>query len=339
MIEYEKAGCPEFTTLRAANGNYYHQMGNYRLYLGETQLLPVNRSYVADRNGDRNCRYESGSYRKDPLIHERVDNSFSIVSPEQLVQVYGKPYLYLVDNQNVHFLSSSSYQDERVSIHAKDVLDITQSALGQEGLEYKLGIFGSHRVGLEGVDSDIDLVMWTDFASREILIDLVSKGLHQYGYLSSGEQGKDVKYAAKYSRRFDVSDLAGWYLAKKRNRFVDPQGVSVSLQCLNTDYDYNVVGNFFEVANSDWSQEEVDMECEIIDSQASYNFPKYWYLDIGAERIPAVSLSWMHQGMGDDSGEQFGRRYRLRAAMLRTEKGKIAYLRDSNHYIIPQSLL
>jgi len=337
MVEYEKANYPEFSIIRTPRGNYYHQMGNYTLTLGEARLIPVNRSYIVDRNGDRNCIHESGRYKKQALIHERVDRSSFIINPETLVEIYGKPYLYLVDNQHT-FFSSSDHNSKRISAYAREVLELTRSALDQDNLAYTLGIFGSHRVGLGGIDSDVDLVMWLDSDLRETAINLVGRELKKHGYLSSEKQGKDVEYAARYARRFGVSNLAGWYLAKKRNRFVDSRGISVSIQCPSIEFDHRVISEFFEGMNQEWEHTEVTLDCEVVNAEASYNFPKYWYLDTGNESIPAVSFSWMHQGMGDD-GERYGGRYRLRAILLRTGVGKIAYLRDSSHFIIPRSLL
>jgi len=334
---YRQSLQPEFSVLKVSTGNFYHQMGNYYLLRERKRLTPVNRSYVIDVNGNRRCEWETKAYHKNPLIHERVTKKNQLINPETLVNIYGKPYLYIADNDCVWF-SSTEIGDKRISAYAREILDESREGLERLSVSYMIGIYGSHRIGLNSIGSDIDLALWTVWENRGDVIKTVTESLRNREFLTSGEQGKDIEYAARYAKRFGVSNLAGWYLAKKRIRFIDSHGLSVSLQCLNTELNNEQISSFFRSIDEEWVAEEIDTQCEVVSSKTSYNFPKVWNLQIGGDILSAVSLSWMHQGMGDDNGE-FGNRYRLRASLVHTEEGEFIYLRDHSHFIIPANLL
>ena len=131
-----------------------------------------------------------------------------------------------------------------------------------------------------------------------------------------------------------AASLIGTIVLKADSHRYDPHGISVSFQFLMRDHNHQVVEDFFILLNREHDVREVDTQCSVISSVASYNFPKYWLLEVGGELVRAISFSWMHQGMGEK-----GKQHRLRASLVRGDTNVYAYLRDSEHYLIPKDLV
>jgi len=340
MTYYEKTERPTFSGLKSERGYFYHQSGDYSISLDDGKsVVPVNRSYSPFINGGRSSKFEPELYRKDLVVHERAEEK-PLVDEELLVDIYGKPLLFIDGKSIVREFNPVNLDDERVSLQAKRLITEMRNMLLKAGIdfEYRLGIFGSHRVGLSGVDSDMDLIAWVHSEFRGIFLDEITKLWCSRGYTASSELARNDEDALRYAKRFGVPISAGYYLAEKRTRFITSEGVSVSLQVLCPEVESEIVREIFSGLEDEWEQEDFVGDIEIINSGMSFNFPKIWQVVRGGLVTPVISFSWMHQGMGCDSGI-YGSKYLLKASLVHSEGGDFFYLRDSGHYILPSKLL
>lgn len=339
MIEYQIASHLEFSALKNPMGNFYHQMGNYELLYDGCLYIPINRSYVPIHDGDRRNGVDPHSYKKSVLIHEKTPDTANLIQDEKLIDLYRKPLLFLNQGEIEAWYPPTDLEDPRLSPHVTQTIDMIREGLLRLGFDgdYQIGVYGSHRVGLHGVDSDMDLVGWTDAESRELFTNQVLEVLRQNKFQSTKDSGRDEEYAARYAQRFQISRNGGRYLAERRNRLVSPDGIPASWQCLTNETDHQTVKGFWEGIGSEWRTEEVDLHCRVGSTKMAYNYPKVWSLQVDGQDIKALSFSWMHQGMADDH-HQYGDIYRFKGAKVENESGTYLYLRDNTHYLLPQSL-
>lgn len=340
MIEYKETNLPELSAIRAPNCTFYHLKGAYQLDEEGKILLPVNRSYTPDANGDREYKQANLRYRKNKLIHEEAKWGSALEDNELLVDVYGKPLLFLQDNGGLMWYSSHYEDNPAASSASRKLADKVKDGLLNSGFtdKYTLGVYGSHEMSLNGVDSDLDLIAWVKWDDKEEFVACVASVLKRSGYCSSKETGKDAEYAARYAKRFNIPILAGWYLASKRMRWTSSDGVSTSLQCLNSGYDHIVSRRFLKGVNELKESEEVVCDCEVVSASSTYNFPKVWQVEVGGKICDVISFSWAHQGMGDDNG-CFGNRYLFKGLRITNNHGQFLYLRGEDHYLLPKDLL
>lgn len=340
MTHYEKTERPTFSGLKSQKGYFYHQSGDYGITLDDGKsVVPINRSYSPFVNGGRSSKFEAELYRKDLVVHERAEEKV-LVDEELLVDIYGKPLLFIDSKSIAAEFNPANIDDDRVSPQARKLITETRDLLLRAGFafDYQLGVFGSHRVGLNGVDSDMDLIAWVSPEFRRAFLDEITHQWEAKGYKTSSELVRNDEDALRYAKRFGVSISAGYYLAEKRTRFMTPEGVSVSLQVLCPEVESETVRGILSGIEGEWEQEDFLGNIEIIDSNMSFNFPKIWQVSNGGLMMPVISFSWMHQGMGCDGGI-YGSKYQLKASLVHSEGGDFFYLRDTGHYILPSKLL
>jgi len=339
MIEYENINYSELSVARITDGRIYHLMGSYCLKDGNRVVFPVNRSYCSDVSGDR-LSGEVGICRKDKLIHEKVNPNAPLKDAELLVEIYNKPLLFVENTSGITWYSLNCDSNQVISPVSMEMVDKIREGLLRAGFayDYRIGVYGSHQVGLNGVDSDIDLIAWVDCELRSEFLRGISEIFHQVGCRSSEEIGKDAEYAVRYANRLKVPLSAGFYLASKRIRWINPNGVSFSLQCLNLHYNHEFARRFIEGINEPWKSKEITCLCRVVSADNSYNFPKIWQLEIDGHQLRAISFSWTHQGMGDDDGE-FRGEYLFKGAKITCQYGEFLFLRGEDHYLLPQKLL
>lgn len=340
MTNYEKTERPTFSGLKSQRGYFYHQSGDYGITLNDGRsALPINRSYSPFINGGRSSEFETELYRKDLVVHERAEGKM-LVDEELLVDIYGKSLLFIDGKSIIDEFDPASIDGERVSPQARKLITETRDLLLKAGFvfEYKLGVFGSHRVGLSGVDSDMDLIAWVHPEFRSAFLSEVSHQWEAKGYKTSNELVRNDEDALRYAKRFGISISAGYYLAEKRTRFVTPEGVSISLQVLSPEIESEIVRKILSGVEGEWEQEDFTGDVEVVDPNMSFNFPKVWQVSTRGVVMPVISFSWMHQGMGCDGGI-YGDKYLLKASLVHSESGDFFYLRDAGHYILPSKLL
>lgn len=339
-LQYSPSKISELSTIEDTQSQiYYHFKGNYSLNKDDNKLLPINRSYSADPLGDR-TNSEGIKYNKDKLIHEEVNPNSLIKNVETLINIYGKKYLYIQENESMDYHLTVETNDN-ISNKTRYMLSEIKDGLNSQGFDnqYILGVFGSHQIGLTNHTSDIDLLVWTSWEKRPEIIKEIKKTLEEKMSMKSTlELGMNKKYAETYSKRMNISLEAGHYVANQRNRWIAIDGTPVSLQCLNNNFNHLITKGFFEGLNEDWEIEDFSEECNILSVENSYNLPRTWQLEIGGEKIDAVSLSWTHQGMGDieDKNEE---KHIVKAKLVRSNKGLFIFLRDPEDYILPKKFL
>ncbi len=340
MIEYEVSSHPELSAIRNLSGDIYHFKGLYRLITSIGAVLPVNRSYSPDAQGNRGNIHFPSLYRRNRLIHEEAAFSSQIQVNELLMNIYHKPLLFLQDNPELTWYSSHFESNDFLSSGSDKLATNIKNNMLRSGFnhEYQLGVFGSNQPGLNSVDSDMDLIAWVSILNKSEFLDKIHKTFREMGYKTTKETGKDVEYAAHYSRKFQIPIQAGCYLADKRMRWISSEGVPTSLQCINSDYNHTPAKKFLQGIDKDWESSDIVSECRVISADDSYNFPKVWKLALGHNIIDAISFSWSHQGMGDD-GAKFGHRYLFKGAKITGDHDDFLYLRDSNDYLLPMNLL
>lgn len=340
MTYYEKTERPTFSGLKSERGYFYHQSGDYSITLNDGRsALPINRSYSPFVNGGRSSKFEGELYRKDLVVHERAEGK-ALVDEELLIDIYGKPLLFIDDKNISAEYNPANIDDERVSPQARKLITEARDLLLKAGFdfEYQLGVFGSHRVSLSGVDSDMDLIAWVRPEFRNIFLSEVSRQWEAKGYQASSELVRNDEDALRYAKRFGISISAGYYLAEKRTRFVTPEGVSVSLQVLCPEVDSETVRKILSGIEGEWDQEDFVGDVEVVDPNMAFNFPKVWHVSTGGIVVPVISFSWMHQGMGCDGGI-YGDKYQLKGSLVHAEAEDFLYLRGAEHYILPSKLL
>lgn len=338
LIECKPSLYPEFSSFKY-RGVFYHQTGSYNLNLDGKYLVPVNRSYSPISSGNRQNSVDNSCYKKDVLIHERAGGSaFLFPNEEMLIDVYRQKLLYLVPLNEIVWLDARQI-DERVSPQAKKLLGETEEMFDRHhfSIPHQLGVFGSHRVGLNKIDSDLDVITWVCLDDRDYFVKTIINFWREMDYRTAEEAGKSDEVAFRYARRFGLPDRVGYYLANKRLRFLTPEGISVSLQCLTNIDEHRVIARFLEGIRDPWNEEEVNLECRVTMGEAAYNFPKTWRVEVKGQPFSVISFSWMHQGMGDDFRDY--ENYVLKAAKITNNKGTFFYLRDNSHYLIPKGLL
>lgn len=340
MTEYEISPFPEFSAIKSPNGNIYHLKGAYRLHTQQGSILPVNRSYSLDENGNRVSGIDRKIYRRNRLIHEDVSRNSFVEIGELLIDVYNKPLLFLQDNQEYVWYSTYYESNTAISSASKRLANGIKEKLLKADFagDYNLGVYGSHQAGLNSVDSDLDLIAWVKPTQKTDFLDLVNETFISSGYVTTKETGKDAEYAVHYSRKFNIPVLAGRYLANKRMRWISPEGVSTSLQCLNIDHNDTPIRDFLSGMHQDWKIEEVVSECQVLSAADCYNFPKTWDLVMGDKHLNAISFSWAHQGMGDDN-HVFGDTYLFRGTKVTVNHGDFLFMQNNDHYLIPIDLL
>jgi hypothetical protein len=348
MIEYVPAADPEFTAHEDSRGTIYHQRGEYVLNSEEAVLLPVNRSYRPLEPGSTLTKNRLTAYQRDRLIHDTIPEPADLIGKERLVQILGKSLLFLeINNANelVNSYSSKAEHNNQASDESKRILEIIANGLDKRGVQIELGVHGSHAVGLNGVDSDLDLIAWSNRDAREDSIDAINDTLCSSGYTDANTTRKFDEYAMRIANLTGLPLVAGAYLAKQRHRWMGPNGVSTSLQCLHADYDHETVQDFLnEVLSGAHENTGVveDIPVEIIGQSEPFNYPRLWTVSTNHKQSRLISFNMVHQSMGSDgrNANNSDGQYLLKASHLTLENGGDIYLmEDSSHYLLPAEVL
>ncbi len=348
MIEYVPAADPEFTAHEDSRGTIYHQRGEYALSSEEAVLLPVNRSYRPLEPDSTLTKNRLTAYQRDRLIHDTIPEPVDLIGKERLVQILGKSLLFLeIDNANelVNSYSSKAEHNNQASDESKRILEIIVNGLDKQGVQIELGVHGSHAVGLNGVDSDLDLIAWSNRGAREDSIDVINDTLCSSGYTDANTTRKFDEYAMRIANLTGLPLVAGAYLANQRHRWMSPNGVSTSLQCLHADYDHETAQNILNVALS-CAHENTgvveDIPVEIIGQSEPFNYPRLWTVLANHKQSRLISFNMVHQSMGSDgrNANNSGGQYLLKASRLTLENGGDIYLmKDNSHYLLPAEVL
>lgn len=355
--EYSYRSAPLTDALAALeldSGGIYHQLTPGEVNLrGDNQssgisLAAVNRSYSPNSTGNRlfvGITRQPQKFAKDKLIHENVPSAATITADEYVLNLAGRDFLYLNAAKVVSTYSSLAEHSRRSDI-AQGLLASLNENLEASSKDYSLGVYGSHQLGLNSVDSDLDLVAAITEDSRTEFLQQLAASLANLGFRNTNSGDKLWEYAQRYSRRLSVPLAAGAYLARKRHRWSNSQGLDLSLQLLNSNAWPGPLENFWNIWNEPWKTEAVETKVQVIDSRGAYNFPRSWLLTLSGKTIPAISFCWAHQGMGTsavahatdsaNSSEEFT----FKGVLIRSSNGReFAFLRDPQHFLLPSNLL
>jgi hypothetical protein len=323
----------ELSLIRHFSGVLYHLAGNYSLTINDKEYFPVNRSYVPDTCGDRRC--DCGIFSKSKVIHDQIDINTGLLSGEKLINIFGSNYLYLQ-------VDKCDFCDSRKPNISNDVIfnkvfKGIKTAIFKNKIDMSvdIGVSGSYLAGLNNILSDIDLITWVDWDCKSQVSSVIEGTLVNFGFKPVSKTPANNKYIDRYSDRFKISKSAGSYLADKRFRWVDPNGKSVSLQLFNKKYNYSKLGKFFNMLGENYKEEEVSLTCKTIESSLSYNMPKIWVVEVDGSPYDVFSLSWMHQGMGEEND---GSEKNIKAKKITFDKQVFFVLSGTEHYILPKNL-
>lgn len=348
MIEYAPAANPEFTAHEDDHGTIYHQRGEYVLNSEESVLIPVNRSYRPLEPGSALTKNPLTAYQRDKLIHDTIPEPVDLIGRERLVQILGKSLLFLeIDNASelVNRYTSKAEHNNQASDESKRVLEIIVNGLDKRGVKIELGAHGSHAVGLNGVDSDLDLIAWSNRDAREDSIEAINDTLCATGYTDANTTRKFDEYATRIANLTGLPLVAGVYLAKQRHRWMSPNGVSTSLQCLHSDYDHDTAQSILNASlNGTHVSTGVveDIPVEIIGQSEPFNYPRLWTVSANRQQSRLISFNMVHQSMGSDgrSANNLSGEYLLKASRLTLDNGDDVYLmKDNSHYLLPAEVL
>lgn len=353
-----------FESLRSNSGGVFQRMGYYRLDIEGSWLMPVNFNYRRCENGNRcNPRRTNDHYEKVGLNHESAGKNVrfaSLVTGElqsasTLFSIFGKEYLYLQGGQvteeipaseSDRFTRLNAYWDssERSAI-ASNLVESIQESLARQGIinasDIQLGVFGSHQMGLNGVDSDMDLVAMHSQQLRSQSIIALDAALNSLGFINSAESGRNLEHAQRYAARLGLGINAGLYLAERRRRYSLNNQLDLSIQIL-PDIPYPAwLEGLISAASGMWDATEIKSTCQVVNAAGAYNFPRFWEVKLGQETLPVISFSWFHQGMGTD--DHFTVQPPLESCMLygqrvETNSGNFILLQEQNHYLLPSRI-
>lgn len=341
MQQYVTAAQPEFSALCLDDGTIYHQRGEYYL-VDDSIYLPVNRSYAKVQPGSS---VSPDTYKPDKLINDSVQDSDEIRYLERRLAVLGKTLLFLEleSEDQVELVVPSKYHDNPLaSAASKRILEIVENAAGSNS-ELQFGIHGSHAVGLNGVDSDMDLIAWTDEETRQKSLKQIDAILSKIGFQDANQTPIFEHYVMRLKNLTKFSRTACEFLASQRNRWISPDGVSTSLQLLDSRYDHSLAKSIIEKSLSGEAefQERVTTIPVEIESAHSFNYPRIWKAFVGDSECYIISFNMVHQGMGAPTlknGERSGAQV-MTAARFGLEDGTAVYiLQEDSDFILPEKI-
>lgn len=347
MISYEITSHPEFSAIQIQDGTIYHQRGEYLLN-GETTYIPVNRSYRPALY-EENCPVvQRDSYVYDKLINDSITEEDKLYSTEQRLKILGKSLLVIALGPEFkpRYVFSSRYNTQNlfISMPARKVLDKLSEDFGRHGYDIPLGVHGSHGVGLNGVDSDMDLIAWAPAEDRHNYLQAINNAFLRRGYVDANETSKFNEYSVRIANLTGLSPKAGAFLASQRNRWVSPNGVSTSLQLLDSAYTHHSAKLLIESAlnnNVESLGRVVNYPLYVEESSQPFNYPRIWNATSDAEEFKIISFNMVHQGMGANTlkdGSRVGKQV-MTAAKFRTADGSIVYcMQNHGDYILPMEL-
>jgi len=340
---YETAGIKDFSSILAESGTIYHLRGDYLFKDGDIEYLPVNRSYSPVYTADKLQTNPDAPYAKDRVLHDDITLDTKTIGHEHLMTILGKQFLFLTvchNNYNVLFdplLSENSH----ISAEAKRVGDVLSKSLLRKKVNASIGVLGSHQTGMNGPESDLDLVIWTPRYERGDTIRAIRETFTDLGYTNPNETNRLGEFATRIANLGKLTIKTGEYLASQRLRWISPQGVHTSVQCFHSDYDHNATKKTLDailMGSFEYLGQVEDQIISIADTSDPYNFPRRWDIDASGSPATALGFDWVHQGMGVRSTLSKSKEglFKIRAARLRDENAKdIFALVNPGDYIVP----
>lgn len=347
MLTYQPSERAEFTALIDQDGVVYHQRGSYTISTDQDVLIPINRSYRPLYPTDILPTNPQVPYIQDRVIHDTVPEKLNVINHEKKVSIFGKTLLFVADKVGQSFSEYSPKLDENPlqSEQAKGVLELLIEGLSKLEYDIQLGVFGSHEVGLNGVESDLDLVAWVPRLERPETLNAIGSLLINSGYINANDTGKFDEYTARIANLTGLPPKAAAYLAGQRNRWLSPASIYTSLQCIHSDYDHKPAETLI---NRDGNQtyevnEKItNMPVEIVGNCEPYNYPRTWTIFYNGSEYPLISFNMVHQGMGTDgqSANNHDGLYTLSAVKVQTDQGRELFvMKDDTDYLLPASIV
>lgn len=345
-MRYREASRSDFNAVATTDGLIYHQRGGYEIIDndGDT-LIPANRSYrqleIEESNRRNNRPISRDNYTNhDRIINDSVDNDIKLRKDERLIKIFGKAMFCLdISHENIwQEFSTGPNNNTLLSKDSSLLLACMEQHLERSGLDVKLGVYGSHQVGLNKSDSDLDLIASVPRDTRSEAASVISDIFRTMEYLPVHESAERLgQYATRYSERMGLPMDAGYELARQRMRWISPDSVSTSLQLIHSDYDHNWARNVVDTGlhEIEATSRETVRQVEVLPDMESYNFPRLWKAVVRGKETDVISFDWAHQGMGTDTHEAFT----MRARRVTTAMGKSAYiLHRQSDFILPTRL-
>lgn len=346
-MEYKEAQRRDFDAVATTDGVIYHQRGGYEVIDGNDIFIPVNRSYRPVEGSDfdinRNGWLSRDNYTNhDRIISDSVDDEAQLRRNEHILSVYGKRSFCLnINESNVcREFSTDSTHNSQLSKESTQLVGRLRETMNDSEILSDIGVYGSHQMGINKDESDLDLVAWSSRETRQDTVTHIGHALEKMGYIPVHDRPELLtKYALRYAKRMGLSIEGGYALAAERLRWISPEGVSTSLQCLHSDYDHSWAGEVFNGGLGDIeTSEDVRMNSvRVFEKAEPYNFPRLWKISVDDSEIAdAISLDWAHQGMGADEADV----YCMQARKVTTSLGRTAYiLTAQSDFILPERMV
>ena len=341
MITYERLKQEEFSSIVDHEGEVYHLKGNYLLNDGEGNIyLPVNRSYKPEIIGQSVSTNAQAKYMKDRMLHEEINDDISLRGREKVIKIIGKKLLFIeaVDLEELDIFSPVAKLNSLVSTASEVVCNNINIFLDENNLDGNIGVMGSHQTGLNGPESDLDLIMWVPRNQRKEAINIIGTYFHENGYTNPNISNRILEYSQRIASLGKLSLASGRYLADQRLRWISPEGIKTSVQCLHKDYDFTSTKKIIDLLiNGYFSNSSVIVNnVEVLDTSDPYNFPRRWDLRIDNEIIHAIGFDWVHQGMGTGASER-EKYYTLRGShLVDINNNHFFALINPGDYILPE---
>lgn len=203
---------------------------------------------------------------------------------------------------------------------------------------------GSHAVGLNGIDSDMDLIAWTTPSARFENLRHIDSALLSLGYTPANETTKFDEYSIRIASLTSLPLSIGAFLASQRNRWISPEGTGTSLQLLDMTPAHELTKRLLESAlNGEVEPQGRVDNCDLeIDQAHPFNYPRIWTGTVGNEPCRIISFNMVHQGMGANQLQDGSPRSKqvLTAARFSLADGAIVYcLQENSDYILPKNLI
>lgn len=168
-MRYREASRRDFDAIATTDGAVYHQRGGYEIINDDGDVLtPVNRSYrqLEIEQSSRNTHKQisrSNYTNHDRVINDSIEESLNLRTDENLVRIYGKPIFCLNTSRRNIWQEFSTDPNNNPPVSKESLLLVEQliTCIDVFGDEARIGIYGSHQIGLNRDDSDLDLIAWT----------------------------------------------------------------------------------------------------------------------------------------------------------------------------------
>lgn len=286
------------------------------------KCVPATIVYIKDRKGDR--RYKASNYRRDLIDYVRdiskLDNlglgEYKIYDPISEV------FMVAIPVEESEIIKSDQSLNEIILNNGKLSEPLLRLTKLFENIQF--GVIGSVQLGLDGEESDVDLVIYGGKEYFEVINCLMDPKLqHKLGIEFQDNERID-KNATKYQERYSILFDEAKEISKLRARFL--------LKLNNGDSIKLGINSCFKRGQHDGvtilgttKLKTVEITGKIVDATNCCSFPREYILDNEHGKFLLASHHWGHQLLAPQ-----GVRINVKCNLRKTESGRTIYFLEDD---------